>query len=153
MNYTPNDLENICFKREFLYGYNREQVNKILSKVCEDYESLKQKNDELQTEIKIMKETVKHYKTIEESLQHTLIIAQQTSESITNIATEKADDIIKKAEINALNIINNANKKVDSIHREYEEAKKSLNIYKIKSQALLNSTMELLKSPVEEKNE
>jgi cell division initiation protein len=100
-----------------------------------------------------MKETVKHYKTIEESLQHTLIIAQQTSESITNIATEKADDIIKKAEINALNIINNANKKVDSIHREYEDAKKSLNIYKIKSQALLNSTMELLKNPFEEKNE
>lgn len=150
MNYTPNDLENIGFKREFLYGYNREQVNKILSKVCEDYNSLKQDNDELQNEIKIMKETVRHYRTIEESLQHTLIIAQQTSESITSVATNKADDIIREAEINALNIINNANNKVDSIQHEYEVIKKSLDVYKIRSQALLNSTMELLKSPFEE---
>jgi cell division initiation protein len=153
MNYTPTDLENMCFKREFFYGYNKEQVNKILSKVSEDYEILKRENEELQTELKIMQETVKHYKTIEQSLQHTLIIAQQTSESITNNAGKKANDIIKEAEINAQDIINNANKKVESIHREYEEIKKSLNIYKIRSQALLNSTMELLKNPVEEKIE
>jgi cell division initiation protein len=153
MNYTTKELENICFKREILYGYNRGQINNILSKVCEDYELLKKENDELQTEITIMKETVKHYKTIEESLQHTLIIAQRTSETITNNATEKANNTIKEAEINAQKLINIANQKIENIKLEYEEIKKSLNTYKIRSQALLSTTIEILKNSFDEKNE
>lgn len=148
MHYTSKDLENICFKREFIYGYDRGQINKILSKIREDYETLLKENDDLQSEITIMKETVKHYKTIEESLQHTLIIAQRTSENITNNAAEKANNTIREAEINAQKIINNANAKVEGIQQEFEELKKRLNVYRIKSQALISSTMEIIKSTV-----
>lgn len=153
MNYTSKDLDKICFKREFFYGYNREQINNILSKVCQDYESLTKQNDELQTNIEIMEETVKHYKTIEESLQHTLIIAQRTSENITNNATVKANNIIREAEIQAQDIISKANKKVENINLEYEEIKKCLDAYKIKSQTLLTSTMERLKESFDEKKD
>ncbi|KAB1439315.1 DivIVA domain-containing protein [Candidatus Galacturonibacter soehngenii] len=148
MHYTSKDLENICFKREFIYGYHRGQIDNILSKVREDYETLLKENDKLQSEIEIMKETVKHYKTIEESLQHTLILAQRTSENITNNAAEKANNTIREAEINAQKIINNANLKVEGIQQEFEELKKRLNVYRVKSQALLSSTMEIVKGTV-----
>lgn len=153
MHFTPKDLDNICFKREFIYGYDREQINKILAKVREDYETLQKENDELQSEIIIMKETVQHYKTIEESLQHTLIIAQRTSENITNNATLRADNTIKEAEINAQKIINTANIKVEGIQQEYEELKRRLSIYKVKSHALLMSTLEVFKSTVDNNDE
>ncbi|OYO67818.1 hypothetical protein CG709_16990 [Lachnotalea glycerini] len=128
-------------------------MNKILAKISEDYEALNKENEEMQNEIVIMKETVKHYKTIEESLQHTLIIAQRTSENITDNATEKANNIISEAEKNAQDIVHNAYRKVDGINHEYEEIKKSLNIYKMRSQALLATTLEMLKVSDDEKNE
>lgn len=153
MNYTPKELENICIKSEFFYGYKRGQVDDILEKISKDYAELKKENEELQTNVTIMKETVQHYKTIEEALQHTLIVAQHTSENITNNAYEKANNIIKEAEINAQKLINEANKKVDNLNLEYEELKVSLNAYKIKSQTLLSSVMEVLKNPFDELND
>ncbi|MDF2941985.1 MAG: DivIVA domain protein [Herbinix sp.] len=153
MNYTPKDLEGIIFKREILYGYNREQVNKLLIKICEDYDTLKKENEELQKNITIMDENVHHYKTIEESLQHTLILAQRTSDTIKNNAYEKANNIIKEAEVSAQKIINEANQKVANISMDYEATKKSVSVFKLKSNALLMSMMEILKDPFEEMSE
>jgi len=36
MNYTPNDLQNITFKKSFM-GYSEDVVNDVLDKIIEDY--------------------------------------------------------------------------------------------------------------------
>lgn len=151
MNYSPKDLESIAFKKKIFQGYDRVQVNNILAMVREDYDTLNKENDDLHKNIAIMKETVQHYKIIEESLQHTLILAQHTSESMKTVAIEKAKNIVKEAEISAKKIINEANLQVAKTKYEYEDTKKSLNAYKAKSQALLLSLLEILKQPFEEK--
>ncbi|MGE5496092.1 MAG: DivIVA domain-containing protein [Burkholderiales bacterium] len=153
MNYSLTDLEHLELKKELFNGYNRAQVEKILSKVKEDYYELLQANSDLQNEVSIMKETVQHYKTIEESLQHTLIIAHSTGESIKLNATEKASNIIREAENKAKKIIDEAELQVIKIKNEYEEIKSSLNNYKLKTQSLLNTLQDLLKTPFEESAE
>lgn len=153
MNYTPRDLKNVSFKTELLYGYNREQVKCMMDKIYQDYVMLQEKNEKLQTNIEIMEETVKHYKTIEESLQHTLVIAQKTSENMNLNACEKANKIIKDAEEAGQRVIQEANQKVEDIKREYEELKKYVNAYRVRSQTLLLSTLEMIKAPFEESNE
>ena len=152
MNYTPNDLQNIVFKKNFM-GYNEDQVNDVLDKVIEDYSAYIHENIELKDKLALLNEGLQHYKTIEESLQNTLLVAQQTSEDIKNNAYEKAANVIKEAEIKAQKIINDANEEVVKIKYEYEETRKKLQVYKSKAEAMLQSQMEMLKHSVEIEDE
>ncbi len=144
MNYTPNDLDNIKFKKNFM-GYKEDQVNEVLDNVIHDYELYIKENIELKDRISVLNEGIQHYKNIEESLQNTLIVAQQTGEEIKKNSYAKADNIVKEAEIKAQKIINDANQEVIRIRFEYEEMKKRLHLFKTKSETLLLSQLELLK--------
>lgn len=149
MNYTPNDLQNLTFKKTFM-GYSEDTVNEVLDKIIEDYSAYIHENIELKDKVAMLNEGLQHYKTIEESLQNTLIVAQQTSEDIKRNAYQKADNIIKEAEIKAQRVINDANQEVIKIKFEYEEMKKKLQIFKSKSETLLLSQLEILKQVFEE---
>ncbi|PYG89899.1 cell division initiation protein [Ruminiclostridium sufflavum DSM 19573] len=144
MNYTPNDLDNMKFKKNFR-GYDEDQVNGVLDNVIQDYELYIKENIELKDRISVLNEGIQHYKNIEESLQNTLIVAQQTGEEIKKNSYEKADNIIKEAEIRAQKIINDANQEVIKIRFEYEELRKRLHLYKTKSETLILSQLELSK--------
>jgi cell division initiation protein len=149
MNYTPNDLQNLVFKKT-LMGYNEDQVNEVLDKVIEDFSAYVHENIELKDRISVLNEGIQHYKVIEESLQNTLIVAQQTSEDIKRNAYEKAENIIKEAEIKAQRQLYDANQEVVKIRFEYEEMRKRLHIFKSKSETLLLSQLEILKQMFED---
>lgn len=149
MNYTPNDLQNITFKKS-LRGYSEDSVNDVLDKVIEDYSAYIRENLELKDKLALLNDGLQHYKTIEESLQNTLLVAQQTGEDIKKNAYEKADNVIREAEIRAQRIINDANQEVIKIKFEYEEMNKKLHIFKSKCETLLMSQIELLKQMFED---
>lgn len=149
MNYTPNDLQNITFKKHFM-GYSEDMVNDVLDKIIEDYSAYIRENVELKDKLALLNEGLQHYKTIEESLQNTLLVAQQTGEDIKKNAYEKAENVIREAEVRAQKLINDANQEVVKIKFEYEDSKKKLHIFKSKCEMLLMSQMELLKQIFEE---
>lgn len=149
MNYTPNDLQNITFKKSFM-GYSEDMVNDVLDKIIEDYSAYIRENIELKDKLALLNEGLQHYKTIEESLQNTLLVAQQTGEDIKKNAYEKADNILKDAEIKAQKLINDANQEVIKIKFEYEDMKKRLHVFKSKSETLLLSQLEIMKQMFEE---
>lgn len=149
MNYTPNDLQNITFKKTFM-GYSEDVVNDVLDKIIEDYSAFIRENIELKDKLALLNEGLQHYKTIEESLQNTLLVAQQTGEDIKKNAYEKAENVIKEAEIRSQKIINDANQEVIKIKFEYEDMRKRLHIFKSKSETLLLSQLEIIKQMFEE---
>jgi cell division initiation protein len=153
MNYTPNELKNLTFGKSLVRGYNELEVDETLDKIIEDYSTLIHENIELKDKVAVLNEGMQHYKKIEESLQNTLIVAQQTGEDIKKNAYQKADNIIKEAEIKAQRIIEDANQQVIKIKYEYEETRKKLHIFKTKSETLLLSQLELLKQAVEMEEE
>ena len=144
MNYTPNDLQNLTFKKTIM-GYNEDEVNEVLDKIIEDYNAYIRENLEIKDKLAVLNEGLQHYKTIEESLQNALIVAQQTGEEIKKNSYIKAESIIKEAEIKAQKIINDANQEVLKIKIEYEEMKKKLYAFKAKAEAILLSQLELLR--------
>lgn len=144
MNYTPNDIQNLTIKKSFM-GYSEDMVNDVLDKVIEDYSAYIKENIELKDKLAMLNEGLQHYKTIEESLQNTLMAAQQTGEDIKKNAYEKADNIIKEAELRARKLLDEASQEVIKTNFEYEDIKKKMHIYKTKSEALLLSQVELLK--------
>lgn len=149
MNYTPNDLQNLTFKKHFM-GYSEDMVNDVLDKVIEDYSAYIRENVELKDKLALLNEGLQHYKTIEESLQNALLVAQQTGEDIKKNAYEKAENVIREAEIRAQKLINDANQEVVKIKFEYEDSKKKLHMFKSKCEMLLMSQLELLKQIFEE---
>jgi len=152
MNYTPNDLQNLTFKKS-LMGYNEDMVNDVLDKVIEDYSAYIRENVELKDKLALLNEGLQHYKTIEESLQNALLVAQQTGEDIKKNAYEKAENVIREAEIRAQKLINDANQEVVKIKFEYEDSKKKLHMFKSKCEMLLMSQLELLKQIFEDEEE
>ena len=144
MNYTAVDIERLHLKKDWFCGYSKVQTDRVLDKIKEDYYELTQQISELGVEAEVMRETVQHYKMIEESLQHTLILAHSTSEEIKKNAAERAGNIIFDAELKAKKMIDEAVQKVTKIQSEYEELKQSLSLYKIKTQSLLSTLQELL---------
>lgn len=153
MNYTPNDLEHISIKKALIRGYSEDSVNEILDRVIEDYSSYIRENIEIKDRLALLNESLQHYKSIEESLQNTLIIAQQTSEDIKKNAYDKADNIVKEAEMKAQKMVGDAQQEVLKVKFEYEEMKKRLYAYKTKAETLLLSQMEVMKMMFDEKTE
>lgn len=143
MNYTPNELQNITFKKSIM-GYSEDSVNEVLDKVIEDYSAYIRENIELKDKLALLNEGLQHYKTIEESLQNTLLVAQQTGEEIKRNAYDKADNVIKEAEIRSQRIVNEANQEVIKIKFEYEDMNKRLHVFKAKAETLIMSQLELL---------
>ena len=140
---TPLDIENKKFRKRLL-GYNELEVEEFLTKVVEDYEKLYKENIELKDKVSVLNEGIQHYKSIEETLQNTLLIAQTTGEDIKNNAYEKSGNIINEAQINADKMISDANQKVLDIEYRFEEVNRSFNTYKSKSESALLSQLNLL---------
>ncbi len=144
MNYTANDIQNMVINKALIGGYKEDAVNIILDKIIDDYNLLIHENIELKDKINVLNEGIMQYKTIEESLNNTLLIAQQTAEDIKRNAHQKAENIVKEAEIRAIQKVSEANNEVLKIRFEYEELKKRLYVYKSKSESLLLSQLEII---------
>lgn len=145
MNYTPVELKGLCIKRSIFDGYCKKQVDNILALINEDYTRMIKDNNDMKNEITVLNETLRHYKVLEESLQHAILVAQHTSEQIKANAYEKAKLITEEAEQNAQNLINNANQEVIKSKSKFEEIKAELFSFKSKSEALLQAQLEVLK--------
>jgi len=81
MRITPMDIEQQEFSRSFR-GYNEEEVDDFLDKIVKDYEELINENVRLNEEIEKMKERLKEFSEIEESLKGALLNAQKSAEEI-----------------------------------------------------------------------
>lgn len=150
MNYTPNDLQNVVFKKSVIGGYSEDAVNEVMDNIVEDYNTMMKENIELKDKIAMLNEGIRHYKNIEESLQNTLIMAQSTSEEIKKSTHQKVENMLKEGQLKAQEIIDQAHKEVVDIKKEYDEIRKKLQIYKAKSENLLVSQLEMLKMVMSE---
>ena len=93
----------------------------------------------------MLNQGIQHYKSIEDTLQNALVVAQGTAESVKQNAKAEADNIIKEAELNALKSVDDINKQVVEKRLQLDETKKQFDVYKAKMEALLISQLEILK--------
>lgn len=145
MNYTPEELRCVCLKRSLFDGYSKKQVDNLLALVREDYARLYKENEETKSKVNTLNENIQHYRILEESLQHSILVAQHTSEQIKANACEKARIITEEAEANASKIIETANMELIKAKSKYEEIKAQIFTFKTKTEALLHAQLDVLK--------
>ena len=142
---TPLDIENKRFAKQMVNGYSVSEVDEFLDELTLDYEKLYKENTSLNDKIEELNNSPVQYRTIESTLQNTLLMAQSTAEDVKNIAKQQADQIVADAQVNAKKQVEILETDIKEKKREFEELQRQFDIYKAKMESLLISQLELLK--------
>ncbi|MFL6554570.1 MAG: DivIVA domain-containing protein, partial [Bacillus sp. (in: firmicutes)] len=96
MPLTPLDIHNKEFNKGFR-GYDEDEVNEFLDQVIKDYELVLREKKEMEERLNDMNERLGHFVTIEDTLNKSIIIAQEAGEDVKRNAQKEAKLIIKEA--------------------------------------------------------
>lgn len=97
MPLTPLDIHNKEFNRGFR-GYDEDEVNEFLDQVIKDYELVMRDKKELEGRVSELTDRLGHFTNIEETLNKSILIAQEAAEDVKRNAEKEAKLIIKEAE-------------------------------------------------------
>ena len=142
---TPLDIEEKRFSKKRMNGYSVEEVDDFLDELAIDYSKNYKEVAELSAKVEELSKNLAHYKTIEETLQNTLVMAQSTAEETKRLAKQQADQIIREAQATAQQGVEDLKQEIKMKQIELDDVKKQFDIYKAKMESLLISQLELLK--------
>lgn len=145
MALTPLDIHNKEFNRGFR-GYVEDEVNEFLNQVIKDYEILIREKKDLEKKVEELEEKMTYFSNIEETLNKSILVAQETAEEVKRNANKEAQLIMKEAEKNADRIINEALSRSSKMAVEVEELKKQAKVYRTRFKMLIEAQLELLKN-------
>ncbi len=87
------DIQHKTFKKA-LQGYDRGEVDQFLDEIIESLEDEAHARAALEAELADLRDRISHFKSMEESLQNTLLLAQRTADEI-KASAHKESDLIK----------------------------------------------------------
>lgn len=140
---APIDIHNKEFTRGFR-GYNEDEVNEFLDQVMKDYEINIRKKKELEKQVEELQERVDNYVSMEESLNKSIVVAQETAEEVKAGARKEAKLIIKEAEKNADRIVDEAFSQSQKISVEMDELKRQTRVYRSRLKTIIEAQLEMV---------
>ncbi|MBE6054147.1 MAG: DivIVA domain-containing protein [Clostridium sartagoforme] len=141
MKLTPMDISNKEFKKGFR-GYDSDEVDEFINDIIENYEELYKENSRLKENLSRVNEKIEHYVKIENTIQNTLLLAQNAAEQARETSQKESEMIIKDANETAKRIIDKAHSDVISINDEYEKIKQEFIKFRAKFRNFMNAQTE-----------
>ena len=129
---TSMEIRNQQFNKKFR-GYDTEEVNNFINNLAQDYEKIYSENVYLKENIQRTKYELDRYKKLEETMNNSLILAQQTAELLKVNAQKEAAMILEDSK-----------KKIGETFKIYQEVLSRLNIITTEIKAQLSGELELL---------
>ena len=140
---TIIDIQHKEFKKS-LQGYDRNEVNEFLDEIIETLEDENSMRTALQGEIAELRERLSHFKTMEESLQSTLLLAQRTADEVKAAAHKEADLIKQEARLTAEREVSGLSARIDESRREAQRHQDTAEKAKSELRSLLMSHLSLI---------
>jgi cell division initiation protein len=140
---TIVDIQHREFKRA-LQGYDRADVNQFLDDIIETMEDEVQGRAALEAEIVDLRERISHFKAMEESLHHTLLLAQRTADEVKASAHKEADLIRAEARLAAQGEISALQDQALEARRELQRSLETMEKAKHELHSLLMTHLALL---------
>ena len=145
MAITPNDIHNKDFSTKFK-GFDPEEVNEFLDEVKKELEHLIRENKDLEKRVKFNEEKVEYFTSIQETLNKSIIVAQEAADRLRENARKDAEIIIFEAEKTAEELLKEAAEKATQINRETDAIKKETRIFRQRLQILSQTQLEMIKN-------
>ncbi len=142
---TPIEIHNKEFPTKFK-GYDPEEVNDYLDEVIRTVEQLIRENKDLEKRVKFNEEKVSYFNSIQETLNKSIIVAQEAADRLKENARKDAEIIIFEAEKEAERLLKEAAEKATEINRETDALKKETRMFRQRLQIMVESQLEMIKN-------
>lgn len=142
---SPLDIHNKEFTKSFR-GYDEDEVNSFLDQIIKDYEITIRERNDLEQKVKELEEKIGHFSNIEDTLNRSILVAQETAEEVKSNARKESKLIIKEAEKNADRIVNEALNESRQIYLENEDVKKQGKVFRTRLKMLIEAQLDLIGS-------
>ena len=124
-------------------GYNKDEVNKFVNEVVNEYESMLNKLKQKDSEINELSKSLEKYNNLELALNKTILMAEESANQMKKLAKDEADSLISDAKKNASRIVNEALMQAEKIELESVRLKRNIIMFKKKLKILLENQMDL----------
>jgi cell division initiation protein len=125
-------------------GYKKEEVNKFVSDCIKQVEGMLESLKSKDVEIEKLKNELVKYKTIEDSLNKAILMAEDTSSQMRRMASEEGTRIINEARRNASRIVNEALMQAEKTQNENLALKRNIITFKKRLRTILESQLDLV---------
>ena len=123
MALTPMDIHNKEFSVK-MRGYDQDQVNDYLDQIIKDYELLLKQKKETEKKLALVEEKLANYDQMQDSLNKSIIVAQDAADRLKENAEKEAEMITKEAENTAAHVRQDAEDHADELLKEAAKKKK-----------------------------
>ncbi|WP_214739988.1 MULTISPECIES: DivIVA domain-containing protein [unclassified Exiguobacterium] len=145
MALTPIDIHNKEFSSRFR-GYDIDEVNEFLDQIIKEFELLIRENRRYEELVNDMQARIDYFSSMEDTLNKSIIVAQEAAEEVKNNAQKEASLILKQAEREAFAREEEAARKEQLAEREVVQMLKKVELYRTRFRVLVDAQMELLNS-------
>lgn len=145
MALTPIDIHNKEFSTRFR-GYDIDEVNEFLDQIIKEFELLIRENRRYEELVNDMQARIDYFSSMEDTLNKSIIVAQEAAEEVKTNAAKEASLILKQAEREALAREEEASRKEQMAEREVIQMLKKVELYRTRFRVLVDAQMELLNS-------
>ena len=150
--FNANEIRQITFEK-VVRGYRPEDVESFMDKIADEFEALAKEKQEIEGQLYILAERIEQYKTEEESIKTTLINAQKLGESIIAESRQKAEAILKDANIRKNDILASAHEEFAMYEENIARIKREVSDFKINVLSMYKEHIESLSRVPEIKRE
>lgn len=141
MKLTPMDINNKEFKK-VMRGYSSDEVDEFLEEIVDNYEELYKDNAKLKEKLAVATDKIEHYIKIENTIQNTLVLAQNAAEQAKSSSQKEAELIIRSANETAQRILDKGHNDVIQINSEFEKTKQEFIKFRVKYRNFINTQIE-----------
>ena len=145
MALTPIDIHNKEFSTRFR-GYDIDEVNEFLDQIIKEFELLIRENRRYEELVNDMQARIDYFSSMEDTVNKSIIVAQEAAEEVKTNAAKEASLILKQAEREALAREEEASRKEQLAEREVIQMLKKVELYRTRFRVLVDAQMELLNS-------
>jgi len=142
MKMTSMDIMNKQFKMN-IRGYDRTEVDEFIEKVADDYEVIFKENSAFREKMMNFEEKIEHYTKIENTIQNTLLLAQNAADQAKLSAQKEAELIVRNASDSAKRILDKANNDVIRINDDHERLKQEFSKFRTRYRNFLTCQMDM----------
>lgn len=140
---TPNEILSKEFESKFR-GYDIDQVNDFLDIVRVDYEKALEENEKFKRKIADSEEKLEYFAQLQDSLNSSIMVAQDAAERLKQNARKEAELILFEAEREADRIVSDASDQAKRIYNENEELKRNSGIYRQRLTQIIESHLAMI---------
>lgn len=150
------DIQNKTFNLQFR-GYHKQEVDEFLQIVVNDYDEVVQKNKDNERELKILRERLRDFDNMKESLNRSILVAQDTadhmrakaeadSQRVVSETQQRSDEILAAAQREARQVLQSTYDEARRLINESDELKRGMRSYYQRVSMLIEGQLASIKS-------